>query len=53
MLETTAAILPGRDFDETSEFYQKIGFKETGRWGMRETSLLDPNSNLLRIGQFL
>ena len=33
MLETTAAILPCRDFDETAAFYAKIGFRETGRWG--------------------
>lgn len=32
MMETTAPILPARNFDETSNFYQKIGFRETGRW---------------------
>lgn len=32
MLETTAPILPSRDFDETAAFYGKIGFRETGRW---------------------
>lgn len=32
MMETTAPILPAREFDETSEFYQKLGFRETGRW---------------------
>ena len=32
MLETTAPILPARDFDETSAFYAALGFKETGRW---------------------
>lgn len=31
-METTAPILPAKDFDETSEFYRQIGFKETGRW---------------------
>ncbi|MDD9921379.1 MAG: VOC family protein [Boseongicola sp.] len=121
MFETTAPILPMRDMNETSEFYQSLGFGETGRWegqygymimvrekveihfslrdnleplknsgsayirttdvdsfsemvtelglpgdgcpsfcaagdmpwGMRETSILDPNGNLLRIGQFI
>lgn len=119
MLETTAPILPARDFSETSDFYQKIGFKETGRWPdqyliivrdkvelhffqhaginpltnyhgayirtsnvddlsdeirelglpdegsprfhpaedkdweMREMAIIDPNGNLLRIGQFI
>lgn len=120
MLETTAAILPSRDFDETSAFYAKIGFQETGRWedhqylilcsdkielhffghkdhrpeasdhgvyirtsdvdafsavlvasdiptegiprygvaedkswGMREAVVVDPNGNLLRIGEFM
>lgn len=120
MLETTAAIMPSRDFDETAAFYAKFGFKETGRWedhqymilacdrvelhffghkgltpessdhgvyirssdvdaisatleasdiptegipryvsaedkdwGMREAVVLDPNGNLLRIGQYL
>ena len=32
MLETTAPILPSRDFDETVAFYTQIGFQETGRW---------------------
>lgn len=32
MLETTAPILPARDFDETAAFYAAIGFAETGRW---------------------
>lgn len=32
MLETTAAILPSRDFDETVAFYAKFGFQESGRW---------------------
>ena len=32
MLETTAPILPSRDFDETVAFYEKVGFRETGRW---------------------
>lgn len=32
MLETTAPILPARDFDETSSFYARLGFTETGRW---------------------
>ena len=32
MLETTAPILPSRDFDETAAFYAGLGFKETGRW---------------------
>ena len=32
MMITTAPILPARNFDETSDFYQKIGFQETGRW---------------------
>lgn len=120
MLETTAAILPSRDFDETAAFYAKFGFKVTGRWedhrylilacdmvelhffghkdhqpetsdhgvyirssdvdafsaklvssdiptegipryvaaedkdwGMREAVVVDPNGNLLRIGQYL
>ena len=121
MLATTAPILPVRDLDETSAFYQSIGFTETGRWeppmgymimvrdeveihfnlrddlvplknsgsayirttdvdgfsddvarlglpgdgcpsfcaagdmpwGMREASVLDPNGNLLRVGQFI
>lgn len=120
MLETTAAILPSRDFDETAAFYAKFGFKETGRWedhrylilscdmvelhffghkdhkpeasdhgvyirssdvdalsaklaasgiptegiphysaaedkdwGMREAHIIDPNGNLLRIGEFM
>lgn len=120
MLKTTCAILPSRDFDQTSEFYGKIGFEETGRWpnhgymilrmdeievhffghsehvprtsdhgayirttdvntlsnhlksldlpqagiprfhpaedkdwGMRELAVIDPDGNLLRIGQFL
>ena len=120
MLETTCAILPSRDFDETAAFYAKIGFEETGRWtgngylilkmenvevhffehpdhkietgyhaayirssdvnklsahlaaqgmptdgiprfheaedkswGMRELAIVDPNGNLLRIGQFI
>lgn len=33
MLETTAPILPARDFDETAAFYTGLGFTETGRWG--------------------
>ncbi len=120
MLETTAPILPARSFDETADFYQKIGFRETGRWNdmqylimvmdkvemhffghaeldpannhsaayirtsdvdglnahleslglpdegmprfhpvedkpweMRELAVIDPNGNLLRVGQFL
>ena len=120
MLETTCAILPSRDFDETAKFYENLGFRETGRWGdygyliiatekveihffhhkdlnpkqniagayirssdvdafsdmvskaglpakgipgfgpaedkdwgMREATLLDPNGNLIRVGQFL
>lgn len=32
MLETTAPVLPSRDFDETVLFYESIGFRETGRW---------------------
>ena len=32
MLETTAPILPSRDFDETVDFYAMLGFEETGRW---------------------
>lgn len=31
-LETAAAILPSRDFDEIAAFYAAIGFTETGRW---------------------
>ena len=120
MLETTAAILPSRDFDETAAFYAKFGFEVTGRWedhryliisrekvelhffghkehvpetsyhgvymrssdvdaisavleasdiptegiprygaaedkdwGMREAVVIDPNGNLLRIGEFM
>ncbi|MBM7068405.1 VOC family protein [Actibacterium sp. 188UL27-1] len=120
MLKATSAILPSRDFDQTSAFYTKIGFEETGRWsdhgymilrmdeievhffghpdqkpydsdhgvyirttdvdkldnhlktldlpangipryhpvedkewGMRELAILDPDGNLLRVGQFL
>lgn len=120
MLKATAAILPCRDFDETSAFYRALGFRETGRWGdygymiivrdqveihffghpeldpktsdhaayirtedvdgvnaevaaaglptegiprfhpvedkdwgMRELAIIDPNGNLLRVGQFL
>jgi catechol 2,3-dioxygenase-like lactoylglutathione lyase family enzyme len=32
MMETTAPILPARDLAETSEFYQSIGFTQTGIW---------------------
>ncbi len=32
MLATTAPILPARGLDETSTFFQRIGFKETVRW---------------------
>jgi len=32
MMETTAPILPARDFDETADFYEDMGFNETGRW---------------------
>ncbi|MEO9824409.1 MAG: VOC family protein [Paracoccaceae bacterium] len=32
MLETTAPILPSRDFDATAAFYAKFGFEVTGRY---------------------
>ncbi|WP_146347926.1 bleomycin resistance protein [Phaeobacter marinintestinus] len=40
MLETTAAILPARDFDETVAFYARLGFRETGRWDEQQYLIL-------------
>ncbi len=32
MLKSTCGILPSCDLDRTAEFYEKLGFRVTGRW---------------------